>query len=44
MTEFQEIKHLFDITENNGFSEEEILAHKNVCEHIPKFFLTITCN
>lgn len=36
MTEFNEIRQLFDITENNGFSEEEISVFKNVCENIPK--------
>lgn len=35
MTNFNEIKRLFDITEENGFSEIEILAYKQVCDHIP---------
>jgi len=36
MTEFKEIRQLFDINVDNGFSEEEIFACKNVSEHIPK--------
>ncbi len=36
MTEFKEIRQLFDIDVNNGFSEEEISAFKNVYEYIPK--------
>ena len=36
MTEFKEIKQLFGITEKNGFSEEEILEFKNICDNIPK--------
>lgn len=36
MTRFKEIKQLFDITENNGFSEEEIFEFKNICDNIPK--------
>jgi len=36
MTEFKEIKQLFDITENNGFSEDEILEFKNIYGNIPK--------
>lgn len=36
MTAFKEIKQLFDITENNGFSEDEISVVKNVFANIPK--------
>ncbi|TAF32674.1 MAG: hypothetical protein EAZ57_08235 [Cytophagales bacterium] len=36
MTDFNKIRQLFDITENNGFSEDEIFVFKNVCENIPK--------
>lgn len=36
MSALIEIKQLFEITEENGFSEEGISAHRNVCETIPK--------
>lgn len=36
MTVFNQINQLFDITENNGFSEKEISIFKNICENIPK--------
>lgn len=36
MTEFTEIKRLFGITDDNGFSLEEIAQHKAVCEAIPQ--------
>lgn len=35
-TDFIAIRQLFHINDNNGFSENEILAYKNVCEHLPK--------
>lgn len=36
MTTFKEIQQLFGITQNNGFSTEEIFASKDVCENLPK--------
>lgn len=36
MTDFDIIKKLFNITENNGFSADEISVFKRVCENIPK--------
>jgi len=36
MTDFKEIRILFDITEDNGFSVEELSVFKNTCETIPK--------
>lgn len=39
MTEFNKIKQLFVITENNGFSETEISIIKNICNDIPKVLI-----
>ncbi|OXA93879.1 hypothetical protein [Flavobacterium hercynium] len=36
MTDFTAIKQLFDITQNNGFSNEEIATYQNVCDSIPQ--------
>jgi len=36
MTNFKEIKKLFEITQENGFTEREILAYQHVCDNIPK--------
>jgi hypothetical protein len=36
MTEFKEIRQLFAITENFGFSVAEISEYKKICDSIPK--------
>lgn len=34
--DFSVIRGLYHLIENNGFSAEEMLAYRNICEHLPK--------
>lgn len=39
VTDFSAIRQLYHISDNHGFSDDEILAYKGVCQNLPKVLL-----